>query len=90
MMPQDLVQSDSTNSRTGPVAYCRDLTLDKRIKYIRDYLLAKVWYIAQIYPPPDNRVRQLNTSISGSYVKGTSSVSKCPSSTGGRRREVGT
>ena len=50
MSPQELVQSDSTNSPTGPDAYCRDLTLDERIKYINDYLLAKVWYIAQIYP----------------------------------------
>ena len=45
MIPQVLVQSDSTNSRTGPDAYCRDLTLDERIKCIHDYFLAKVWYL---------------------------------------------
>jgi len=31
-------------------AYYRELTLDKRINYIHEYLLAKVWYLTQIYP----------------------------------------
>jgi len=45
-------------------AYSRKLTLDKRINYIHEYLLAKVWYLTQIFPPPEESVRQLNTSIS--------------------------
>jgi len=45
-------------------AYYRELTLDKRINYIHEYLLAKVWYLTQIYPPPEDSVRQLNTPIS--------------------------
>jgi len=45
-------------------AYYRDLSLDKRIQYVHDYLMARVWYVAQIYPPPDDCVRQLNTTIS--------------------------
>jgi len=31
-------------------AYYRDLSLDKRIKCIHDYLMARVWYLAQLYP----------------------------------------
>jgi hypothetical protein len=33
-------------------AYTRELSLDRRIQYVHDYLLAKVWYVAQIFPPP--------------------------------------
>ena len=49
-------------------AYYRDLSLDKRIRYVHDYLMARVWYLAQMYPPPDECVRQLNTTISW-YVR---------------------
>ena len=60
-------------------AYCRDLSLDKRIKHVHDYLMARVWYLAQIYPPPDECVRQLNTTISW-YTRGEgkSSAYPCP------------
>jgi len=33
-------------------AYYRGLSLDKRINYVHDYLMASVWNLAQIYPPP--------------------------------------
>jgi hypothetical protein len=44
--------------------YLRGLTLDNRIKYIHEYLLARVWYMTQIFSPPEECVRQLNTMIS--------------------------
>ena len=31
--------------------YHRDLSLDRRLHFVHDYLLAKIWYAAQIYPP---------------------------------------
>jgi hypothetical protein len=31
-------------------AYYRNLSLDKRIQYMHDHLMARVWYLAQIYP----------------------------------------
>jgi len=37
-------------------AYYRNLSFDKRIQYVHDYLMARVWYLVQIYPPPDERV----------------------------------
>ena len=46
------------------------LSLDKRIKYVHDYLMAKVWHVAQIFPPPEESVRKLNTSISWFLWKG--------------------
>jgi hypothetical protein len=45
-------------------AYNRELNLDKRIQYVHDYLMTKVWYVAQIFAPPDDCIRILNTSIS--------------------------
>ena len=45
-------------------AYNRDLCLDQRIQYTHNFLLAKAWYTAQIFPPPDACVRQLNTATS--------------------------
>ena len=45
-------------------AYYRKLSLDMRIQFIHDYLLAKVWYSAQIFPIPVDGIRQLNTAIS--------------------------
>jgi len=50
--------------------YFRDLSLHSRMKYIHEYLLAKAWYTAQIFPPPDGTVRQVNTTISWYLWKG--------------------
>ena len=50
-------------------SYCRDSSLDKRIQYVRDYLMSRVWYPAQTYPPPDECMELLNTTISW-YVWG--------------------
>ena len=36
---------------TAQDAYQRDLTLDKRIQFVQQYLLAKIWYVTQIFPP---------------------------------------
>jgi hypothetical protein len=44
--------------------YWRTMTLDVRIKYVREHLVVRAWYVAQIYPPPEVRMRQLNTKIS--------------------------
>ena len=51
-------------------AYCRILTLDKRIQFAHEYLMARAWYVSQIYPAPDVCVRQLNTTISWFVWKG--------------------
>jgi hypothetical protein len=32
--------------------YSRELTFDQPVLCVQDCLLARVWYIAQIYPPP--------------------------------------
>jgi hypothetical protein len=51
-------------------AYYREQTLDKRINHIQEYLLAKIWYLTQIYPHPEESVRQLSTPISWFIRKG--------------------
>jgi hypothetical protein len=50
--------------------YCRTMTLDMRIKYAHEYLMAHARYVSQIYPLPDVCVRQLNTTISWFVWKG--------------------
>ena len=42
-------------------AYNRDLQLHQRIGYVSGLLLVKVWYLAQIIPPPPN-IRQNTTA----------------------------
>ena len=64
--------STMTNRITAQArdAYNRELSLDKRIQYVHDYLMAKVWHVAQIFPPPEESVRKLNTSVSWFLWKG--------------------
>ena len=66
-------------------AYNRELNLDNRIQYVHDYLMAKVWYVAQIFPPPDDCVRKLNTSVSWFIWKGD--IFRVPLPTLQRRKE---
>jgi len=33
-------------------AYRRALNLEYRIRYVKDYLLVRAWFMTQIYPPP--------------------------------------
>jgi len=44
-------------------AYYRKLDLDMRIRYVYDYLLAKIWHTAQILPITAEGLRQLNCTI---------------------------
>ena len=48
-----------TQART---AYARNLCLAHRVQYVQTYLLAKIWYLAQVLPPPTCHIQQL-TSI---------------------------
>jgi hypothetical protein len=68
-------------------AYNRELSLDKRIQYVHDYLMAKVWHVAQIFPPPEDCVLKLNTSISWFLWKGD--IFRVPLPTLQNRKEEG-
>jgi len=49
---------------TAQDAYQRDLTLDKRIQFVQQHILAKIWYVTKISPhPPADAIRRLNTAI---------------------------
>ena len=43
--------------------YHRDLNLDKRIQFVHHYLLAKIWYVTQIFPSTPDIIRRINTTI---------------------------
>jgi len=68
-------------------AYHRALNLDDRIRYINEVILATAWYTTQIYPPPKDSVRQINTAISWFIWKGA--VFKVPLSTLQLPKEAG-
>jgi len=68
-------------------AYYRNLSLDKRVQYVHDHLMARVWYMAQIYPPPDMCMRQLNSSIAWFLWRGD--IFRVPLSTMQRRKDEG-
>ena len=52
-------------------AYYRELTLDKRIHYVHNHLMARVWYLAQIYSPLEVCLSQLNSTIAWFLWRGT-------------------
>jgi hypothetical protein len=35
------------------IAYARNLCLAHRVQYVQTYLLAKIWYLAQVLPTPN-------------------------------------
>jgi len=67
--------------------YQRELDLEKRIRYVQEYLLARVWYIAQILPPPKENLRQINMTISWFLWKGE--IFRVPLSTLQRTKKYG-
>jgi hypothetical protein len=64
-------------------AYYRNLSLEEGIQYVHDHLMARVWYLAQIYPPPEVCVRQLNSTIAWFLWRGD--IFRVPLSTLQRR-----
>jgi len=53
--------------------YHRDLSLDRRIHFAHTYVLARLWYIAQIFPPPAEAYDSLTPQCHGSSGEGKSS-----------------
>jgi hypothetical protein len=51
-------------------SYSRDLCLTHRIHHVHVYLLASIWYIAQILPAPRLCLQQLTTAVSFFIWKG--------------------
>ena len=43
--------------------YYRSLSLNKRIHFVHEYLLDKIWYVTQIFTPPEKFVQHLNSAI---------------------------
>jgi hypothetical protein len=44
-------------------AYIQDLDLAQRIQYVHKYLLAKIWYTAQVLPTLSVQIRQIETAV---------------------------
>jgi len=67
--------------------YYRDLNLAMRIKFVHVFLLARIWYVAQVFPPPADHIRQINTSIAWFIWRGD--IFRVPLSTLQRGRSGG-
>ena len=78
LWPQELDYKHGTNTRKAQDAYCRDLSLDKRIQYVHDYLMARVWYLAQIYPPSDECGRNISPDERGGEAGTNYRIPKVP------------
>jgi hypothetical protein len=68
-------------------SYQRALDLDQKIRYIHEYLMARAWYLTQIFPTPDDNLRQINITISWFLWKGE--IFRVPISTLQRTKEEG-
>jgi hypothetical protein len=68
-------------------AYYQELSLDKRIYYVYNHLMVRVWYLAQIYPPPEVCARQLNSTIA--WFLWREDIFRVPLSTLQRRKDEG-
>ena len=59
----DVTVQDSWTNVTNAVraqtrtAYARNLCLAHRVQYVQTYFLAKIWYLAQVLPPPTRQIQ---------------------------------
>jgi hypothetical protein len=74
----------------GREAYNRELNLNNRILYVHNYMLARAWFAAQLFPLPRLCERQINTATVWFIWKGDFSVYNYQPSNGGKSREGGT
>jgi len=45
------------------LVYARNLNLTQRIQYVNSTLLARIWYLAQIFPPLNDLTNKMSTAI---------------------------
>ena len=67
-------------------AYSTDLNTAQRIQYIQVYMLAKLWYTAQVLQPPSECLRQITSAITWYIWQGE--IFRVPLSTLQRRKHV--
>ena len=68
-------------------AYYKTFNISQRIQYVENYLFAKAWYVAQIFPPPADCLRQIKMAITWYIWRGE--IFRVPLSTLCRTRETG-
>jgi len=68
-------------------AHYRDLSVDKRIRFVHGFLLARICYVAQLFPPTSDCMKQINTAIT--WFVWRSEVFRVPLSTLQSGRDAG-
>jgi hypothetical protein len=69
------------------LAYARNLCIAQLIQYVQETLLAKIWYMAQIFPPSKTNTNRLTTAILWYIWQGT--IFRVPTSTLQKSKEQG-
>jgi hypothetical protein len=67
--------------------YSRELNLHQRLQYVHNFLLARAWFMAQIFPLRRRCERQINTTIAWLIWRGV--IFRVPLSTLQRRKQQG-
>jgi hypothetical protein len=68
-------------------AYTCDLDLAQRIQYVHTYLLAKLWYTAQVLPAPSMQTRQIVSAVAWFIWQGD--IFRVPLSTLQKKKKKG-
>jgi hypothetical protein len=68
-------------------AYYKTFNLEQRMMYVENYLLAKAWYVAQIFPPHGDSLRQIRLAIAWYIWRGD--IFRAPLTTLCMTRETG-
>jgi len=68
-------------------AYARNLCLAHQVQYVQTYLLAKIWDLAQVLPPPTRHIQQLTSIFTWFIWKGA--TFRFPTTTLQRPKEQG-
>jgi CHAT domain-containing protein len=68
-------------------AYYRNRCLAQRIQFVKTYLFAKIWYVAQILPPNSTYIKQLEAIATWYIWHGA--IFRVPLATLQRMKETG-
>jgi hypothetical protein len=71
-------------------AYYREQSLDQRTHYVHNHLVDRVWYLAQIYPPAEVCVSEINSTIAWFSWRGDIPLATLETATEKGRRRLGT
>jgi hypothetical protein len=86
-MQESLTKVTNAVRAQARTAYARNLCLAQGVQYVQTYLLAKIWYLTQVLPPPTPHIQQLTSICTWCIWKGA--TFRVPTTTLQRPKEQG-